>query len=60
MELIGQKELLRILPISRSTLWRLRRGGRFPAAVQLTARRIAYRRDEVEEWMNSRAREGVL
>ena len=60
MELIGQKELLRILPISRSTLWRLRRGGRFPAAVQLTARRIAYRRDEVEAWMNSRTREGAL
>lgn len=54
MQFIDQKELLKILPLSRSTLWRMRRCGQFPRAVQLTRGRIGYVREEVDAWMKSR------
>jgi predicted DNA-binding transcriptional regulator AlpA len=41
--------------VSRTTLWRWARTGNFPRPVQLGTHRIAWRSDEVEAWISSRA-----
>lgn len=41
--------------ISRSTIYRLRREGRFPEPVSLTGRKaVAWKRSEIDEWIKSR------
>lgn len=47
------------LPEERKTrlfLWRAARAGRFPAPLKLGEHRIAWRRDEIETWLESRPR----
>jgi prophage regulatory protein len=53
---IGQKELLQKLPISRTTLWRLIRAKKFPPPLQLSANRIGWFEDEVDRWLESQPR----
>lgn len=52
--LLDRKEVSRLTVLSRSTLYRFIREGTFPAPVQLGARRIAWRQDEVNAWIESR------
>jgi prophage regulatory protein len=42
--------------LSRSQLYRLEAGGKFPGRVKLSQRASAWRADEVEAWVNSRPR----
>ena len=44
--------------LSRTTIWRLERKGVFPPHRQLSANAVAWREDEVEAWMSSRAKAG--
>jgi prophage regulatory protein len=44
-----------MLGVSRSTLWRMQRRKAFPAPTKITERRIAWRRDEVERWLDQRS-----
>ncbi len=44
-------EVLRLYyPVSKSTLWAKVRAGEFPAPIKLSARAVAWRRSEVEEF----------
>jgi predicted DNA-binding transcriptional regulator AlpA len=54
-EFITERELSVWLGISQPTLSRHRRYGTGPAFVRLSARRVAYRRNSVEAWLNARA-----
>jgi prophage regulatory protein len=40
--------------LSRSTIWRLERAGKFPARRQLSANAVGWLRSEVEAWLASR------
>jgi len=51
---LSQKEITIKLGISHTTLWRLRRSGDFPQPTQLSSRRIGWRQDEVERYLESR------
>lgn len=51
---ISQKEITQKLGISLVTLWRLRRAGSFPEPVQISARRLGWRQDDIEKYLNSR------
>jgi prophage regulatory protein len=42
--------------LSRSTIWRLEAAGEFPKRVQLSANAVGWRADEVESWIEARAR----
>ena len=42
--------------IGKSTLWRWVREGRFPKPVRLGANCVAWRSDEVEQWLATRPR----
>lgn len=56
--ILGTQEVLRIVPLSRVTLWRLERKGQFPQRIQVSANRVGWFADEVEAWLESRHRVG--
>jgi prophage regulatory protein len=42
--------------LSRSTIWRMERSGSFPKRVKVSVNVVAWREDEVSEWIASRVR----
>ena len=50
-ELLSEREVSNWLGISEPTLFRHRRKGTGPRFIRLSARRIAYRRGAIEEWL---------
>ena len=48
------RELLKLLGISRSTLWEWRRIGHFPAGCQIGPHTLAWRESAVRAWMEER------
>ena len=40
--------------LSRTTLWRLERAGRFPRRVKLSTRAVGWRASDVEAWIAGR------
>jgi predicted DNA-binding transcriptional regulator AlpA len=54
--LLSARTVCKMLGISRATLWRMQRSNEFPASIKITERRIAWRRDAVERWLDDRAR----
>jgi predicted DNA-binding transcriptional regulator AlpA len=52
-------ELLRIIPLTRVTLWRMSREGRFVKPIQLTSSRIGWRWSAVLAWLSERERHPV-
>lgn len=52
---IDVKEVSRLCGgLARSTIWRMTKKGTFPAPVQLSERRIGWRRSDIEAWLRSR------
>jgi prophage regulatory protein len=56
MRFIRAREVLRMIGVSRTTLWRMVRAGLFPQPVRITKRNTGYIFDDVEGWMRDRAR----
>ena len=53
------KEVVAATGLSKTTIWRRLRSGDFPLAVKLggaNSRRIGWRQEDIEEWLNSRPR----
>jgi prophage regulatory protein len=46
--------------LSRTTLWRLRRQGDFPAPRQLSANAVGWIEEEIDQWIASRQSKGRL
>ena len=55
--ILTMKEAQEATSLSRATINRYRQIGGFPKALQLTENRIAFRANEIEEWVSSRPRE---
>ena len=55
--ILTMKEAQEATSLSRATINRYRQIGGFPKAIQLTENRIAFRANEIEEWVSSRPRE---
>lgn len=55
--LISMGEACRMTSLSRTMVNRLRAEGRFPAAVSLGEKRIAFSRQEVSDWIAARLAE---
>ena len=47
-------ELLAVVPLDRSTLWRMSQRGEFPAPIQLTSSRIGWRWSAIKQWLDER------
>jgi prophage regulatory protein len=56
---ITTQELLRLVPLDRSTIWRLSRDGQFPKPIQLTASRIGWRLSAVRAWLADREHQPI-
>ena len=55
--ILTMKEAQEATSLSRATINRYRQIGGFPKAIQLTENRIAFKANEIEEWVSSRPRE---
>jgi prophage regulatory protein len=54
MRFIRATEVLKMIGVSRTTLWRMVRSGVFPAPIQITSRNRGYLLQDVEAWMRAR------
>ena len=52
--LVDTDDVLRMLPISRVSLYMMRRRGDFPPAIRIAPNRIAWRLSSVREWIATR------
>jgi predicted DNA-binding transcriptional regulator AlpA len=53
-EILTEREVGTWLGLSEPTLFRHRRDGTGPKFIRLSARRVAYRRSAIEEWLTLR------
>ncbi len=51
MRLISRDEVLKKTSLSQPTLWRKERAGEFPKSVRISANRVAYNEDDVDDWI---------
>ncbi len=54
--LLPWRELKRSIPLSRSTVWRLVRDGKFPAPLRISPGRVAWPENEIEVWRAAQKR----
>lgn len=59
MRLLRTNEVIRQTGLSRSTLWRLEREGKFPKRRQIGPASVGWLEHEVNEWIKSRKAVGV-
>ena len=53
--ILDEKQLRRIIPLSRSTIWRMEQRGKFPKRFSITPGRVGWYAPEIETWIVSRA-----
>lgn len=46
-------ELLKIVNLSRSTVWRLEKAGLFPKRKRIGVRAVGWSREEIQQWLAS-------
>jgi prophage regulatory protein len=51
--MLNEKQILALIPIARSTLWRMEKQGKFPKGSYILANRKLWYADEVEAWQNA-------
>ena len=59
MKFLKKSELINLVGLSYSTIWRLIRANQFPAAIQLSDRRVGWDEEKVYEWMSTRPGSGT-
>jgi len=52
--LLKRSEVVELVGLGYSTIWRMEKIGNFPARKQLSIGRVAWLRAEVEEWITGR------
>ena len=55
-KILRTSDVLKMVGLSRVTLWRLCRSGDFPRALRLGPRSVGWRSSEVQDWIESRPR----
>ncbi len=54
MRLLRSNQVIEKVGLSRPTIWRLERAGKFPKRRKLGANSVAWVDQEIEDWINSR------
>jgi len=54
-ELVTPREAAGLLRVSRSLLYRLVEESDFPKRIQLSRRRVVFRKDDLDAWVSKRA-----
>ena len=55
--LLNRGQLLDVIPLSYPTIWNLMRRDLFPRAIVVGKAKLAWREDEILQWINSRPRQ---
>jgi prophage regulatory protein len=50
--MLNEKQLLDIIPLSRTSIYRLEKAGRFPRSTYISANRRIWYEDEIVAWQN--------
>jgi prophage regulatory protein len=58
VQFIRIRQVLEMIGVSRTTLWRMVQAGAFPRPVCITERNRGYERETVEAWMTARTEAG--
>ncbi len=53
-EMLTRAQVLKVLGVSRTTLWRWQAAGEFPSPLRLGDATFRWRRAEIEAWLESR------
>jgi prophage regulatory protein len=53
VRLLPWSEVCKRVPLSRATVWQLRRTGRFPKPIQISPNRIAWRESDLAQWLST-------
>jgi prophage regulatory protein len=51
--MLNEKQVLAIIPVSRTTLFRMEKAGRFPKSTYISPNRRVWFEDEVVAWQNT-------
>ena len=51
--MLVEEQVLEIIPVSRSTLWRMERTGKFPRSTYISSNRRVWFEDQIVDWQNS-------
>lgn len=54
MQLLRRKQVEQITGLSRSSIYAMMADGGFPRQKKIGRRAVAWRREEIEDWVNSR------
>jgi prophage regulatory protein len=54
MNILSKKDVIKMIGLSPVTLWRMEKAGNFPNRIKLGPRRIGWREDDVNSWIESR------
>ena len=57
---LRQAQVLALVPVSKSTLWRRVQAGSFPAPFKLSARVTVWRAEEVQVWMQAQGTDPAM
>ena len=52
---IRKSQLLNIIPLSDTTIWRMEKRGEIPKRFTLGGRAVGWFADEIDEWLDSKA-----
>ena len=47
-------QLQKLIPLSRTTFWRMEKEGKFPKRIHLSTRSVGWRMSEVQAWLADR------
>lgn len=53
-QILREPEVLKIVKLSRSTVWRLEKAGLFPRRKRIGVRAVAWSLEEIQRWISSR------
>lgn len=47
------KDVLKLIPVSRTTLWRMVQNGKFPKPIKLSDHATAWRNQDILDWLEA-------
>ena len=51
--MLNEKQVLQIVPVGRTTLYRMEKAGRFPKSTYISPNRRVWFEDEIKAWQNA-------
>ena len=59
-KLLTLRQVAELVSLSRTTIWRLERSGRFPRRLQVSTKAVRWNQAEIFDWIESRPLAGEL